>query len=89
MTPRNADLPTRAEVLEHGPALLPYWLEMHVPERDPVDMVLLMNEQTGSNVRLSFKHQRLRSSQWLNASLTATDWQGMVREAVEILEGER
>ena len=93
MTLRNAELPTRAEVLEHGPALLPDWLEMHVPTQSQIDFVHLVqripNDLTGASV--NFKHRYLRNIWNLHEAkpLTSTDWQGMVREAIGILEGER
>jgi len=86
-------LPTRAEVLEHGPALLPDWLEMHVPitaqDTDRADHVrLVCDDRSGGELNIKYRVLRtLRGHR--RYLLTATDWRGMVREAITILEGER
>lgn len=85
----NANLPRRAEVLRDGPAPLPDWLQMHVPHHDPVDYVRLIRP-VGSGGELNFKHRTLAAfwGCWRH-KITATDWKGMVREAIGILERER
>ena len=93
MTLRNAELPTRAEVLEHGPALLPDWLEMHLSSLHcPVPWVYLVKPGNRLGWVISFKQQHLTYgsySGFARKRLIATDWQGMVREAIGILECER
>lgn len=85
-------------MLEHGPALLPDWLEMHLSLHYPVAWVWLVKQgepgEPGDRLGwvISFKHQHLTYgsySGFARKRLTATDWQGMVREAIGILEGER
>lgn len=89
MAMRNSDLPSRAEVLRDGPALLPEWLSMHVPDHDPIMHVWLFEGPTPRGT-VNIKHANFRHAMTATRdALRATDWQGMVRAAIGILSDGR